>query len=372
MGDTLDSRTKTELGEELGSFVLDRLPDPILLIRGDQKVVEINRAAGSLFGDGIKGKNLSLAIRHPEILDLVRGVLDGNPRESAVVSLGSPVTRFFEAQAAPLRGSGVLMGGAVLILHDVTVVRNVKEMRADFVANVSHELRSPLTALIGFIETLRGAARDDAEARERFLAIMEAEANRMARLVNDLLSLSKVEASEHIPPRGEVDVAAMMITVRDAFVARAQEKNANIVLDAADGLPAIAGDEDELVEVFHNLVDNALKYGRDGSRILITARAVERIPDVGGAGVSITVRNEGEGIAPEHIPRLTERFYRIDKGRSRSMGGTGLGLAIVKHIINHHRGRLKVESTPGKDSSFTVFLPISHANPGISSSLVVS
>ncbi|MCP5373515.1 MAG: PAS domain-containing protein [Hyphomicrobiales bacterium] len=372
MSDTLDSRTKTDLGVELGSFVLDRLPDPVLLIRGDERVVEANRAAVGLFGEAIKGKSLTLAVRHPEILELVRGVLGGRAVDSVVVSLGSPVTRFFEVQAAPLRGSGVLMGGAVLILHDVTMARNVEEMRADFVANVSHELRSPLTALIGFIETLRGAARDDPDARERFLAIMETEANRMARLVNDLLSLTKVESSEHIPPRGEVDVAALLDGVRDVFLARARERDNAIVLDLADGLPAIAGDEDELVEVFHNLVDNALKYGREGTEIHVSARAVERIPDVGGAGVAVTVRNEGEGVAPEHIPRLTERFYRIDKGRSRSMGGTGLGLAIVKHIVNHHRGRLKVESRPGIDSSFTVYLPAKHVVPRVSSTLAMS
>jgi two-component system, OmpR family, phosphate regulon sensor histidine kinase PhoR len=233
-------------------------------------------------------------------------------------------------------------------------------MRADFIANASHELRTPLTTLTGFIETLRGPAREDAEARERFLAIMHEQAARMIRLVEDLLSLSRIELNEHVMPQGRVALGPLLHHLADALELRAGERGMCIRLDLPPDLPDVLGDRDELAQVFQNLVDNGIKYGRAASEITVaTATGVRPLysGDTGGSAfVSVAVRDRGEGIAREHLPRLTERFYRVDTARSREMGGTGLGLAIVKHILNRHRGFLEIESTPGMGSVFTVFL----------------
>jgi two-component system phosphate regulon sensor histidine kinase PhoR len=243
-------------------------------------------------------------------------------------------------------------------------------MRADFIANASHELRTPLTTLTGFIETLRGPARDDAEARERFLAIMHQQAARMTRLVEDLLSLSRIELNEHVMPQGLVALDSLLRHLADALELRAAERGMRIRLDLPPALPEVLGDRDELAQVFQNLVDNGIKYGRAGSDITVTAATGVRpsySSDAGGNPfVSVAVRDCGEGIAREHLPRLTERFYRVDTARSREMGGTGLGLAIVKHILNHHRGFLEIESTLGAGSAFTVFL---RPHPGATAAL---
>ena len=233
-------------------------------------------------------------------------------------------------------------------------------MRADFIANASHELRTPLTTLTGFIETLRGPAREDAEARERFLAIMHEQAARMIRLVEDLLSLSRIELNEHVMPQGRVALSPLLRHLADTLELRAGKRDMSIRLDLPSDLPEVLGDRDELAQVFQNLVDNGIKYGRAGSEITVAAATGVRPSYGSDAGdspfVSVAVRDCGEGIAREHLPRLTERFYRVDTARSREMGGTGLGLAIVKHILNRHRGFLDIESTPGTGSVFTVFL----------------
>ncbi|MDX1576251.1 MAG: ATP-binding protein, partial [Kiloniellales bacterium] len=232
-----------------------------------------------------------------------------------------------------------------------------EHMRADFVANVSHELRSPLTSLLGFIETLRGPAREDTAARERFLEVMDGEAKRMARLIDELLSLSRVESEEHLTPNGHVDVHNMLREITQSLDMRASERSMRIEVDCPEDIPPVLGERDEVTLVFRNLIENALNYGRAGTPVTITAGTVERVPGSANPGIRISVRDRGEGISPEHIPRLTERFYRVDKGRSRSMGGSGLGLAIVKHIANRHRGRLTIESKLGEGSVFTVVLP---------------
>jgi two-component system phosphate regulon sensor histidine kinase PhoR len=247
----------------------------------------------------------------------------------------------------------------VLALHDITQLKRAEQMRADFIANASHELRTPLATLIGFIETLRGPAREDEEARERFLAIMHEQASRMTRLVEDLLSLSRIELNEHVMPKGTVELGSLLRHLAESLELHAAERGMQIRLALPSNLPAVLGDRDELAQVFQNLVDNAIKYGRPGSEITVSADTEQR-NFAGNTGstpfVSIAVRDCGEGIAREHLSRLTERFYRVDTARSREMGGTGLGLAIVKHILNHHRGFLEVESTVGTGSVFTVFL----------------
>lgn len=230
-------------------------------------------------------------------------------------------------------------------------------MRRDFVANVSHELRSPLTVLSGFIETLQGSARDDAEARARFLAIMQQEAQRMNRLVGDLLSLSKVEANERIRPREQVAMGDVLRTTLAALRPQIEENGIAVDFDDRGGGATLLGDRDQLVQVFHNLIENAIKYGGAGGRVGLALRAHDRWPGFTGPVLAVAVSDNGEGIDPIHIPRLTERFYRIDSHRSRQMGGTGLGLAIVKHIVNRHRGRLGIESTRGQGTTFLVVLP---------------
>ena len=245
----------------------------------------------------------------------------------------------------------------MIVLRDVTSLKTADQMRQDFVANVSHELRSPISSLVGMIETLQNSAKDDPNSREKFLGIMGDEAARMARLIDDLLSLSRVEVSEHVPPITSVSIGSILETTIELFQGRASKKNIALELTLPDTLPEIPGDPDELTEVFQNLIDNAIKYGNSKSDINIVIEKIARIPDLNHPGVSISILNQGEGIAPEHIPRLTERFYRVDKGRSRTTGGTGLGLAIVKHIVNRHRGKLVIESLQEKTMKFTVFLP---------------
>jgi two-component system, OmpR family, phosphate regulon sensor histidine kinase PhoR len=228
-------------------------------------------------------------------------------------------------------------------------------MRADFVANAGHELKTPLASLVGFIETLLGAARDDAAARERFLGIMRGEAGRMTRLVDDLLSLSRIELNEHVAPTSRVALTPLIEQVADALELRAADRGMRLSLAVPEDLPDVQGDEDELAQVFQNLIDNAIKYGKPQTEITIAARVAEQRPAANSL-VRIAVTDRGDGIPSEHIPRLTERFYRVDTARSRELGGTGLGLAIVKHILKRHRGRLEISSTLGVGSTFTVVL----------------
>jgi two-component system phosphate regulon sensor histidine kinase PhoR len=286
------------------------------------------------------------------------------------LTLTAPIERQLQARFARIdRPSLDDNAVAVLTLHDITQLKRAEQMRADFIANASHELRTPLTTLTGFIETLRGPAREDAEARERFLAIMHEQAARMIRLVEDLLSLSRIELNEHVMPQGRVALGPLLRHLADTLELRAGEHGMGIQLDLPPDLPEVLGDRDELAQVFQNLVDNGIKYGRAGSDITVVAATGDRPSYSGDSGgspfVSVAVRDCGEGIAREHLPRLTERFYRVDTARSREMGGTGLGLAIVKHILNRHRGFLDIQSTPGTGSVFTVFLrPHPAATPG--------
>jgi two-component system phosphate regulon sensor histidine kinase PhoR len=236
-----------------------------------------------------------------------------------------------------------------MTFHDLTPLRRVEEMRADFVANASHELRTPLAALSGFIETLQGSARDDAKARERFLPIMQEQARRMARLIDDLLSLSRIELKEHVHPTEDVRLDSVLSEVVDTLTPLALECKTKIEIEGLSRV-LVAGDRDELIRVFENLIENAVKYGQSGGRVEVSLVDGDR-------AVSVTVRDYGPGIAPEHLPRLTERFYRVDVVESRQKGGTGLGLALVKHILNRHKARLMVRSELGAGASFEVVFP---------------
>jgi two-component system phosphate regulon sensor histidine kinase PhoR len=340
-----------------GTFeaVLDSLPDPLLLLGEDRRVTRANLAARKLFGRDLKDRDLAQFLRDPDLLAGVGAVLAGAGGQEIPFDSPGTVERIFLARIEPLPIRTVDDARALLTFHDVTALKRTEQMRADFVANASHELRTPLATLSGFIETLQGPAKDDPKAHEQFLAIMHEQAQRMTRLVQDLLSLSRVEMNELTPPKEKADLAPLLAGI-------AKTKGENLVLDLPGDLPAVIGDGDELVQVFQNLIDNAFKYGKPGGKVTVEARRIEKGPMIMGTEarqdcLMITVVDEGEGIAKEHLPRLTERFYRVDTARSRAMGGTGLGLAIVKHIVNRHRGALAIESEIGKGSRFSVYLP---------------
>jgi two-component system phosphate regulon sensor histidine kinase PhoR len=268
------------------------------------------------------------------------------------MTLPVPVPREVHAAVVPMDPPIADGGRAVVVLSDRTRERAVERMRADFVANVSHELRTPLASLIGFIDTLRGPAADDPPAQQRFLAIMGEQAARMNRLIDDLLSLSRIELVEHQPPSGSVELRELATRLIAGMEPRLKERSVQLDVRMQGDLPAVIGDVDQLVQVLQNLLDNAVKYGREGGTVRL-----EIVAAVGRGGAVITVTDQGAGIPREHLPRLTERFYRVDTGRSRAAGGTGLGLAIVKHIVNRHRGQLSIESEEGVGTTVRVWLP---------------
>jgi two-component system, OmpR family, phosphate regulon sensor histidine kinase PhoR len=338
--------------------LLDGLTDPVVLIDDRRRVVDANMAGRELLGAEATGLDIAKLLESPDIVTAIDAALADGAKAQGEVSLPLPVARTYEMRVwdLPARAPAKAVW-AMLILHDVTATRMAEQVRADFVSNVSHELRSPLSSLVGFIETLKGPARDDPKARARFLDIMESEARRMTRLINDLLALSKVETEEHLRPTDRVRLDHLAKDVAEALAVRAEARNMAFDVSCPPELPEVVGDTDELIQVLHNLFDNAIVYGREGTEVRVVLTPAGTIPGSDETGVTIRVENEGDGIDPEHLSRLTERFYRIDKGRSRSMGGTGLGLAIVKHIVGRHRGHLAISSTPGKNTVFTVYLP---------------
>ncbi|HEV2303374.1 MAG TPA: ATP-binding protein [Stellaceae bacterium] len=341
--------------------VIAAVPDPLILLDERRRIVRANPAAASFVGASPEPRDLAAALRNPVVLGAADAVLRGDSARVVEFTVTAPTERQLRARIARIEGPSLDEAVAVLILHDITELKRAEQMRADFIANASHELRTPLASLIGFIETLRGPAREDAEARERFLAVMHGQASRMTRLVEDLLSLSRIELNEHVPPTEQVALEPLLRHAADALELRAGERQMRIRIATPPDLPEVRGEPDELAQVFQNLFDNAIKYGRTGSEIEIAAGIAQRRPREAGDRranfVWVAVRDQGEGIPREHLPRLTERFYRVDTARSREMGGTGLGLAIVKHILNRHRGFLEIESEPGAGSVFTVFIP---------------
>jgi two-component system, OmpR family, phosphate regulon sensor histidine kinase PhoR len=341
--------------------VLAALPEPLLLLDEARRVVRVNAAAEALLGDRLLERDLAGALRHPAVLAAVDAVLRGEGDRTVEFEITNPVERHLSARLAPLTPHTADGAAAVLLLNDLTAQKRSEQLRADFVANASHELRTPLASLVGFIETLRGPAREDRAAGDRFLAIMAEQAARMRRLVDDLLSLSRIEMNEHRLPTAAVELAPMVRAVADTLEQRAQARDMRIVFVLPEDLPAVLGDPDELAQVFQNLMDNAIKYGTPGTEIEVAGfRSPRPLPGQRSgqrAAIAVSVRDRGAGIAREHLPRLTERFYRVDAARSRELGGTGLGLAIVKHIVSHHRGALDIESEPGQGSTFTVYLP---------------
>jgi len=339
--------------------IVDGLPDPLIALDRQRRVVRTNIAARALLGAIAAERDLSMTMRHPELLAAIDALLetgpDGNftgPDQTAIeiVLSGAPeLDVIVHARRLPRAAADGSL--ALLVLHDTSALRRAERMRADFVANASHELKTPIAGLAGFIETLRGPARDDVAARDRFLGIMAEQADRMRRLVDDLLMLSRIEQHEHARPAGEVDLASVLRGVQDLLQLKAAARNVTVELAIDPSLRKAVGDYDELTIVFQNLIDNALKYAKPSTTVRVAAQPV------GDDQISVAVSDEGDGIPAAHLPRLTERFYRVDNARSRQLGGTGLGLAIVKHVVNRHRGRLDIQSLPGKGSVFTVTLP---------------
>ncbi|MEM6939197.1 MAG: ATP-binding protein [Pseudomonadota bacterium] len=330
------------------------LPQPTLAIDENERIVAANDAAAMLMGHQTLGRHFVTALRQPSLVDAVeRALRDGVAREASY--LAGDLSKE-QSYRVTMRRSGEAQA-LILTFEDVTHEAEAGQMRRDFVANVSHELRTPLTALIGFIETLSGPARDDAAARQRFLDIMATEAGRMNRLVGDLLSLSRVESEERVRPKDRVNLADVLRTALRNLNPLAVDNDVVLQPDFADHDLMLLGDADQLLQVFTNLIENAIKYGGQGQRVDIKSETAERDSALRGPALRVTVRDHGPGIDPMHLPRLTERFYRADSHRSRALGGTGLGLAIVKHILNRHRGRLRISSHVGQGAAFTVILP---------------
>ena len=332
--------------DSLAAGFVEAISDPVLII-ADGRIARANAPARILLGDHILGEDVRVAIRHPAAAErLLEASAPRDPRPIELVGLGGRESRW-QMNVAPI-------GGESLLVHlvDRSEGHAAERMRVDFVANASHELRTPLAAIIGFVETLDDeSAGGDAATRKRFLRVIHDESLRMQRLVEDLMSLSRIEAEKFRAPDAAVDLGELVKEVHAVIRDAHNDRSRDVAIDIDEGLPLVAGDRAQLSQLLHNLVGNAMTYGRPGTPVTIRA---EHGP---GAMVRLSVEDEGDGVAPEHLPRLTERFYRADPGRSRAVGGTGLGLAIVKHIVERHRGRLEIQSTLGRGTTVAALLP---------------
>jgi two-component system phosphate regulon sensor histidine kinase PhoR len=339
--------------------IVELMPDPLIVLGADHAVRRANAIARTAFG-----AEMQAVLRHPGLRGAIDRALSRNEAQTAELVLPVPVPREIDARVIPMDPPLADGGQVLVVLGDRTRERAVERMRADFVANASHELRTPLASLIGFIDTLRGPAADDPPAQQRFLAIMAEQAARMNRLIDDLLSLSRIELMEHQPPSARVDLGILLPRLVAGFEPRLEARRVTLDLALASDLPPVTGDSDQLAQVLQNLLENAVKYGREGGTVRLRAERsgspANRQPDrrwPARPGVVLTVADQGPGIPRQHLPRLTERFYRVDTGRSRAAGGTGLGLAIVKHVVNRHRGQMLIESEEGVGTTVSVWLP---------------
>jgi two-component system phosphate regulon sensor histidine kinase PhoR len=345
---------------------LEAVPLPAVLVNLDARILAGNDAAVKLNPHASDDRPLILVFRQPSLNSAVDDCLrDGKSHKAIYAHSDGPQEHRFDVTVSPVDLATAYGGeiapaspkGVMICFQDVTEIQQLDQMRRDFVANVSHELRTPLTAILGFVETLQGPARGDSAATERFLGIMSEEASRMNRLVGDLLSLSRVEEVSRMRPTDPVDLDQIIRAVIRNLSPLAESNQSKVIYADVAASIVVPGDPDQLMQVITNLMENALKYGGQGTRVEISLSQVQSHAGLRGNGWIVSVKDNGPGIDSIHIARLTERFYRIDSHRSREMGGTGLGLAIVKHIINRHRGRLKIESTLGKGSVFSVVLP---------------
>jgi two-component system phosphate regulon sensor histidine kinase PhoR len=339
--------------------MIEALPEAVLIIGADDRVFAANAAAKTLLPSLRAESLLARSLRSPDVLDTVGRVRASGRAERVIWVERFPIERLFEVSIAPIAGEE-FEPALVLSLHDLSEARRLERMRVDFVANASHELRTPLASLLGFVETLQGPAREDEVARSKFLAIMREQAQRMSRLVDDLLSLSRIEQHLHVRPDTPVDLVGILRHIVDTLTPMAHDADVLLQIDAPSPI-IVPGDRDELLRVAENLIENAIKYGAGNPAtksktvdISLTAQSQQAL---------LVVRDYGPGIPPEHIPRLTERFYRVDAGQSRAKGGTGLGLAIVKHILARHRGRLNISSSLGEGAVFSAILPLKQEQP---------
>jgi two-component system, OmpR family, phosphate regulon sensor histidine kinase PhoR len=334
--------------------VLEAITLPAMLANREAQLVAINKAAKLQFGDMPHGTTLHLRFRQPEIRSAFANVLANGAPVHFEYHERVPIERWFRVDVSATVGTNAGVTGFLIVFRDTSESRNIERMRTDFVANASHELRTPLASLSGFIETLKGPARNDEKAREHFLNIMQDQASRMARLIDDLLSLSRLEMRPYADLVDTIDLKALARQVIDTLKPVATANAVEIIANLLDADFTVSGIRDELIEVTENLIENACKYGRSGKKVEVTLK--------NGTGtdegfIQLCVKDYGQGISADHVPRLTERFYRADSGNDPSQKGTGLGLSIVKHIVSRHQGRLSITSTPGEGSSFVVFLP---------------
>jgi len=354
----MDTPTTSQTFASTISAYLQALPLAAMVVDQTERIVMVNPVAKALFGSVLTGRPLVTVLRQPPVAEAIAAARSSGTGQTArILHQDGPrdtvlMLNVAEVPLPPEYGRGFL-----LCFDDLTEREAAAQMRRDFVANVSHELRTPLTALLGFIETLQGPARNDPNAQARFLGIMASEAGRMNRLVQDLLSLSQVEAQERIRPAGDVDLCGLIASTLRGLAPLAEGARVSLGHDGLDQPCVVPGDPDQIRQVLTNLVENAIKYGGADGRVTVTLSRSAREATLRGPAISIAVQDTGPGIEEIHLPRLTERFYRIDNHRSRAMGGTGLGLAIVKHIVNRHRGRLRIESVAGQGSTFSVILP---------------
>ena len=351
-------------------ILVDTLPDILIMLNDDKQIVRTNRAARLIFGQNLSQRHLKDVIDNDILLRAVQVVIEDLRGREVEFHIDEPTMRDFFAivERFPIPSAEGI--SIVITLNDITKLKRIEQMRADFVANASHEIRTPLATIIGFIETLQGPAKNDENAREEFLKVMADQAARMSKLITDLLSLSKIEMNAHSAPQGKADIKQLINNEVQQCAWAAAQKNVNIRMEVEDDIPPVRGDENELAQVLHNLIANAIKYGFADSEVEVSARITHHMPpDVNFRNMSravlLSVRDQSDGIPKHHIPRLTERFYRVDTARSRKVGGTGLGLAIVKHILNRHRGFLTIDSTMGEGSVFSIYLPIFDENQSI-------
>lgn len=351
-----DNERRRESRAQLEKIVFntcEALKDPAFILTTGSTLKYQNRAAVETFGPMVAEGHLSSRLRAPEILKMVDRAIAGGQEATIEYVEKVPSERWYRVRIAPMKEISAITGGGelfLLTLRDQSEAKRIDKMRTDFIANASHELRTPLASLSGFVETMQGPARDDPDARDQFLAIMQEQAGRMTRLLDDLLSLSRLEMKAHIAPTDTVDLVPLIGHVCDTLAPLADDLGVSIDVTAPQTPLRVPGDRDELIQVFENLIENACKYGQSGKRVEI---AIE-VAASDGTGPQVRVRDFGPGIADEHVPRLTERFYRVDVEASRSNKGTGLGLAIVKHILTRHRARLVIRSEPGNGSEFIV------------------
>lgn len=356
--DTRSTKVASSVNYRIYHSVIDALQYPVFLIDQNARVEYLNPAARAAFKPIGVGDSITNRFRQPSIKNTIQSALETETTQSTLYNEPVPDDRWYTVEISPIPATGLRR--YVLGFHDQTEARRIDRMRSDFIANASHELRTPLASLLGFIETLKGPAKNDTEARERFTDVMLEQAERMTRLVNDLLSLSRIEMQAHQKPSEAVDLSEVLHTVAKSLSRLAEQMNVEIEL-AANQSVWVDGDRDELVQVFENLLENACKYGQEGKRVIVQ---LEEIPqsDEKKSHAIVSVKDFGPGIAEEHQNRITERFYRVDVARSREKQGTGLGLAIVKHILNRHGTRLGINSSPGQGAEFTVRFPLRDMN----------